>query len=64
MTEGQDMEGLYTMREVADHLRVSIATLRRQMQAGRIDYIRIGRQVRFTRGAVEAVKGGGGGDEA
>jgi excisionase family DNA binding protein len=38
---------LKTTREIAEVLRVSIATVRRMVKAGRIPCIRAGRQLRF-----------------
>ena len=47
-----------TMREVADVLRVSSRTVRRMIDRGELQAVRIGRSVRVQRAAVEALLGG------
>lgn len=48
------MSRLATVEEVADALRVSPATVRRQAKSGAIPGVRVGRQWRFDLDAVHA----------
>jgi excisionase family DNA binding protein len=45
---------LYTLREIARNLGVSKSTLWRMVQAGRIPYFKVGKQLRFDILAVRA----------
>ena len=44
--------GLYTLEEVAEHLKVSLQTVRRLVRANRLKTIRVGRQQRVTADAL------------
>jgi excisionase family DNA binding protein len=43
---------LYTLEEVAEHLKVSLQTVRRLVRANRLKTIRVGRQHRVTADAL------------
>ena len=45
---GRDPDALLTLRDVADRLRVSERTVRREVDAGRLHCVRIGRALRFA----------------
>lgn len=40
-------EGTITIEEMAEHLNVSVPTVRRMVKAGKVPYLRTGRQLRF-----------------
>lgn len=46
----------YTPEEVADHLKLSIQTIRSWIKAGKIKAARFGRQYRITGAELERVK--------
>lgn len=47
-------EGTITVEELAAHLNVSVATVRRMVKAGTVPYLRTGRQLRFLAADVVA----------
>ena len=47
-------EVIYTIKEVAAELRVSIWTVRRRLHAGELQGVRVGRQWRIKKSAIEA----------
>lgn len=53
-TQLGDSPPLYTLREIARNLGVSKATLWRMTQAGKIPFMRVGKQLRFDILAVKA----------
>jgi excisionase family DNA binding protein len=50
----------HTVRETASRLRVSCATIRRLIQAGKLRALRVGRSVRIEGGAFDATPKKGG----
>lgn len=55
MIESQEtVARLLSRQELADRLGVSVATVRREEAAGRLTFVRIGRQVRFREADVRA----------
>lgn len=49
-----DSEILYKEKELAKILRISLPTLKRLRYAGKIEFLRVGMQVRYTRPHLEA----------
>lgn len=43
----------YTLEEIAKRLRVTVATVRRYVRAGRLDAVRLGREYRVRRDALD-----------
>lgn len=52
---GYDAAGLLTIRDVANRLSVSLATVRRLIEAGELPRVRVGGSVRFETLDVEAL---------
>ena len=46
------MSNLYTKYDLADKLRLSVSTIDNHMKENKIEYLKIGKSVRFTEGAV------------
>ena len=46
------MSNLYTKYDLADELRLSVSTIDNHMKENKIEYLKIGKSVRFTEGAV------------
>ena len=51
--DGAEIEGLLTVRDVAEFLHVHPATVRRLITRGEIPFLRIGRSVRLSRSDLE-----------
>ena len=50
----EDAEAMHTKKEVADYLRVSLATINRLIRVGQIQTLKIGRSVRITDKALKS----------
>jgi len=48
---------MYSLEEVAENLKLNVRTVRHYVRAGRLKAVRIGKQYRVTREALEAVTG-------
>mgnify|MGYP001267830144 FL=1 len=46
------MNNLYTKYDLADKLRLSVSTIDNHMKEDKIEYLKIGKSVRFTENAV------------
>jgi excisionase family DNA binding protein len=47
-------ESLFTPENIAEHLQVSVRTVRRLIDAGKIKTLRVGRLIRITPAALQA----------
>lgn len=49
----RDESPYYTLEEIAKRLRVTVATVRRYVRAGRLEAVRLGREYRVRRDALD-----------
>jgi len=45
--------GLLTVEQAADYLKIAPGTLKNWIRAKRIEYVRVGKQLRFTQAALD-----------